>query len=209
MKLLVPLFIFFSSLLYGQTYCLFTPPPNWEIADPKMVSKRAIFGFLDKSKSGFCPSINLTSEKVSLSPEEYLLIVEENCKKKRQKWRHLGKIQTRAGVAELTEVEVRTQFGAARMMQAILFKEGTAYILTAGALKKDFSKHASLIEQAFSSLTLSDDLFSLVENEKLQEKLRTSWQKKEVGLESKTFETLVLKECCSLGAPWQILMLKL
>jgi len=135
--------------------------------------------------------------------------VEQNAKRKRQKWRHLGKFQTEAGPAELTEVEVKTQFGKARLMQLILFHEGTAYVLTAGALKKDFNRHAPAIEKAMSSLTVSTDLFSHIANPALQASLRQAWQKKAAGLESKSFEKGVLEECSSLGAPWQILMMRL
>lgn len=200
--------LFFPCLLFGQTYPLFTPPPHWALAHPDTLAKRALVGFLDTRQSGFCPSITLTTEKTDLAPDQYLQIVQDNCKKKRQSWRHLGSLQTQAGLAELTELEVKTQFGPARIMQAILFKDGVAYILTAGALKKEFARHAASIEKSFTSFTLTDDLFSLIQDETLQEQLRTGWQKKRTGLESKAFEYLVLKECASLGAVWQMFVLQ-
>ena len=86
-------------------HCLFTPPPSWEIADPKTPSKRVIVGFVDKSKSGFRPSLNLTRERVTIPLDEYLAIVQKNCEAKKQPWRHLGKIETQSGPAELIQIE--------------------------------------------------------------------------------------------------------
>ncbi|MBS0629450.1 MAG: hypothetical protein JSS30_04410 [Verrucomicrobia bacterium] len=187
------------------SHCLFTPPPNWEIADPKMPSQRAIVSFVDKQKGGFCPSINLTHERITLSTEQYLAIVQKNCKANKQKWRHLGKIETKSGPAELVEIETVTKFGPARLLQAILIRNGEAYILTAGALKKDFGKQASLIHQSISSMTLCDDLFALVEDEK---GLREAWQKKKEGVESTAFKQMVLEQS-NLGIVWQLLMMGL
>ncbi len=170
-----------------------------------MPSHRAIVGFVDKHKSGFCPSINLTHERVNLSTEQYLAIVQKNCTSNKQKWRHLGKIETKSGPAELVEIETATKFGPARLLQVILIRNGEAYILTAGALKKDFGKHTALIEQSLRSMTLCDDLFTLVDNEK---GLREAWQKKSEGVESTSFKQMVLEQS-KLGIVWQLLMLGL
>lgn len=196
------------GLLCFASHCLFTPPANWEISDPKMPSKRAIVGFVDKRKSGFCPSINLTFERVEISPEEYLAIVQKNCTAKKQQWRHLGKIETKSGPAELVEIETKTKFGPARLLQAILIREKEAYILTAGALKKDFGKNGAAIEQSLRSMTLCDDLFSQVEDDKARSSLREAWQKRGAGVESASFERMILEQS-KLGIVWQILMLGL
>ena len=143
-------------LIFLMAQCVFTPPAGWQTADPKMPSKRAIVGFIDKRVHGFCPSLNLTHEQTPMSLEEYLLTVERSCRVKKQSWKHLGKIQTQAGPAELVEIEVQTKFGPARLVQAILKSEKDIWILTGGALKKDFGKQASLFEQTFRSMTLCD-----------------------------------------------------
>jgi len=193
------------SLICFAAHCLFSPPPKWEIADPKMPSQRAIVGFVDKKKSGFCPSLNLTYEKSDLEPEQYLAIVKKNCTAHKQKWRHLGKIETKSGPAELVEIETATKFGQARLLQAILIRNQQVYILTAGALKKDFGKHLVQIEQAMRSMTLCDDLFSLADDEK---GLREAWQKKQEGVESEAFKQMVLEQS-NLGVVWQLLMMGL
>ena len=162
-------------------------------------------GFVDNRKSGFCPSIYLTSEKIQISMKEYLEIVQKNCKGKKQSWHHLGKIETKCGLAELIEIETKSQLGSIRLLQAILYKDSEVFILTAGALKKEFSKHAPAIESAFRSMDLCGDLFEKVENQKVREKLLECWQKRKENIES--YKKMVLEQE-KLGSVWQLLMLK-
>lgn len=193
-----------SALL--ALHCLFTPPDGWEIADPKMPSKRAIVGFVDKSKSGFCPSLNLTHEKVTIPMKEYLAIVQKNCQAKREKWRLLGTIETQSGKAHFAMIETNTKFGPTRLLQATLQKDEDVFILTVGALKKDFSKNAAKIEATFRSMSICDDLFALAEKD--ADSLQEAWQKKKNGVESVSFEEKVL-ELKKLGIVWQLYMYSL
>ncbi|MDN3506598.1 MAG: hypothetical protein P0S96_05150 [Simkaniaceae bacterium] len=187
-------------------FCLFSPPDGWEIADAKTPSKRAVVGFVDKRKSGFCPSLNLTQEKISIPIQEYLAIVQKNCQAKKMKWRQLGNLETLSGKAYLVEIETKTKFGPSRLLQAILPYEDQVFILTAGVLKKDFAKHAPAIEKALRSMQVEKDLFALAGSK--AEHLRTAWQKKDEGVESTSFteKVLQLKE---LGLVWQLYMGKL
>ena len=180
-------------------HCLFTPPSNWEIADPKTPSKHSIVGFIDKSKSGFCPSINLTYEKVTIPTEEYLAIVAKNAKAKKQQWKHLGTIETQSGPAQLIEIETKNNLGSIRLLQALLRQGDDLFILTAGTLKKEFGKHSVFIEQAMRSMNLCDDLLALVTDEDLRATLRSS---DKAVLQKKVIQH---KE---LGRVWQILMLR-
>jgi hypothetical protein len=193
-------------MLFLAAHCLFAPPPDWEIADPKMPQKRAVVSFVAKNKRGFCPSMNLTHEKTKVSMKEYLAIVEKNAKAKKQKWLHLGQIQTQSGKAELTQIEVKTKFGETRIFQAILKMGEDIFILTASALKKDFGKHAPSLEKAISSMHIVNDLFSLVLDEKIQTALREAWQKKKEGVESESFNKMVLEN--DLGPVWKLEILK-
>ncbi len=189
-------------------HCLFAPPSDWEIADPKMPSKRAVVNFVSKKKTGFCPSMNLTHEKVRVPIGAYLKIVERNCLTKKQRWRHLGRIETLSGKAELTEIEVKTNFGDARIFQAILYKGEDIFILTASALKKEFGRYAPSLEKAIRSMRVVDDLFSMVIDESMRDRLRDAWQKRKDGLESIPFEEMVLETGNELGTVWQLQMLK-
>lgn len=184
-------------------HCLFTPPKDWEIADPKTPSSRVLAGFIDKSKSGFCPSLNLTYEEVFIPMDEYLTIVQKNYLSKKQKMKILGVIDTKGGKVHLLEVEAQTKFGPVRLMQALLRKDRDLFILTAGVLKKDFARQAKKIEDAFQSMFLCDDLFKLAGKD--SEKLREAWQKKRSGIECSGFEEMVVDHR-ELGPVWQFLI---
>lgn len=184
-------------------HCLFSPPDGWEIADPQTPSNRVLVGFINKKKTGFSPSMNLTYEKVTIPTQEYLEIVQENCRSKKQTTKLLGMIETKAGKAHLLEIETQTKFGPVRLMQALLRKEEDLYILTAATLKKDFAAHAKTINEAFQSMTLCEDLFQLANED--SERLRSAWQKKRSGVESSGFEEIVIKHK-NLGPVWQLLV---
>lgn len=192
--------------IFLAAFCLFSPPEGWEIADSKMPSRRAVIGFVDKRKSGFCPSLNLTQEKMTIPISEYLAIVQKNCRAKKLKWRQLGTIDTLSGKAHLVEIETTTKFGPSRLLQAILPYEDQVFILTAGALKKDFGKQAPIIEKALRSMQVEKDLFVLAGSK--ADSLRAAWQKKEDGVESTSFTEKVL-ELKELGLVWQLYVGKL
>ncbi|NGX39306.1 MAG: hypothetical protein KR126chlam1_00632 [Chlamydiae bacterium] len=201
------LLILFPLFGFASSHALFTPPEGWKQADPKSVTKRTIIAFLHTKKSGFCPSINLTKEIVKLPIDAYLKIVQKKSQARKRSWKHLGQIETKGGMAELIEIEVQTRFGPARLLQAILLKDNVAHILTAGALKKQFGKYLPQFETTLRSLSVSEDLFSLVTEEK-RTALTSAWKKKQEYVESKELEEMVA-ECAHLGIVWQTLMLKL
>jgi hypothetical protein len=158
----------------SPSYCYFTPPQGWEIADPKSLSPRVKIAFLKKVGSGFCPSMNLAIEETSVSLQEYLKAVKSIHEQDRSnRWRQLGKVHTQAGLAQLTEIDSKTEWGAVRILQLILLKEERAYVLTASALKEDFSDYYREIQSAFRSLTLSSDLFGNIPQTEKREMLKS------------------------------------
>lgn len=209
---------------------LFIPPEGWMPADPKTLSPSVKISFLTKGKKEYCPSINLASEKVDLTIENYLKIVKKiHQNDKNNQWRDLGKIMTHAGEARLTEIESKTPFGPARLLQMILIKDKNAYVLTASALKSEFSQYNKEFQKAFQSLSLSENLFESIEKiekkealKKAYEELLTAWQKSSSGLESHKviedenfqkahflpFQKKVAEESSEMGSYWQILMLQ-
>lgn len=195
-------------MLLIAAHCLFSAPDGWDVADPKTPCRSALVSFVDTRKSGFCPSLNLTTESLQIPIDDYLKIVEKGCKAKRQKWRWLGSIQTQSGPAELTEIETKTKFGFARIFQAILVHRDEVFILTAAALKKEFGKHALTFDRAIRSMKVCDDLASQVEDPKRRAALLAAWKKREDSIESKAFEKMVLEEFSDMGTVWQLMVVK-
>ena len=56
----------------SKVYSIFIPPPSWEMIDAKALSPKVVAGFVKKGKAGFCPSMNLSVEKVDLPLHKYI-----------------------------------------------------------------------------------------------------------------------------------------
>lgn len=215
----------------SSSLCFFTPPSGWEIADPRSHSSRVKMAFLKSSGNGFCPSINLAIEETPVSLSEYLKAVKAIHEQDRSNhWRALGKVKTNAGLAQLTEIDSKTEWGPVRILQLIFLKEGHAYVVTASALRDDFSNYYKEIQSAFRSLTLSTDLLGNIPQTERREMLKTRQrqlvQAAEEALsaskENKNlledahfqekhwipFQQAVLSSFNDMGAFWQVLILQ-
>jgi hypothetical protein len=201
--ILIRLFLalLFISQLFGKNHCFFIPPPGWDLADPARLSPRVKVGFLGQSSKGLLPSVNLATEKVSISLKEYIAAVKTiHEADPSTKWRDLGAYKTPFGEGRLTEVETKIGCGIARRMQLIVIHENVAYILTVGALKEEFSKHYKTFEAVFRSLCITDDLVAAVPPQK-QALLRQL-------IEEKASWETIISNFAEMGAYWQILFLQ-
>ena len=208
--------------------CFFLPPKNWEIADPRSLSPRVKIAFIKNTGKGLCPSINLAVEQTQVSLSDYLKAVKAIHEQDRNnRWRALGKVRTAAGLAQLTEIDSSSEWGSVRLLQLILLKSGTAYVLTAAALKEEFSDFYKEFQSAFRSLTLSTDLLSNVPQLERRETLRAKQKQLIEGAlssakDTKTllndplfqkeqwlpFQDTIISNFSDMGAFWQILLLK-
>ena len=120
--------------------CLqFTPPEGWMIADVKILPERVQMMAVGKGPSPFPPSLNLSSESYKGNLKQYLKTVKEMNASQGYVWKDLGTIQTQAGKGDLSQVDTQTTWGIVRLMHVILVKNGRVTILTASALKDEFS----------------------------------------------------------------------
>ncbi len=223
--------IFSEAEELAQTFCYFTPPSDWEIAAPETLAPSVKIAFIKKSSKGLCSSLNLAIEEVDVSMSEYLKVVQNIHEHNRNnQWRKLGKIQTSAGSAQLTEIDTTTEFGPLRMLQLILIKDRHAYILTAAALKEEFPAFYKDFQKAFRSLTLTHDLLSTIPQHERREKLKQSqlrllatWRERLAQLPDpqlplanaafqkevwNSFQTDILEHFSDMGAFWQVLFLR-
>jgi hypothetical protein len=222
--------ILVTASIEAEDPAFFAPPTDWLLTPPEYLASRVKFSFVRKKKSGFCPSINLATEEIKITPTEYLLAVrkihEEDPK---NRWREIGKILTRSGEAVLTEVDTKTEWGSVRLMQMIFFKDETAYIVTAAALKEEFANYYNDFKAAFSSFTISQDLLSVLpsprkeEAKEKTEALVAAWKKNALVFADSEdhfqdgnfqnenwlpFQDSVIKDFTEMGPPWQILFLE-
>jgi hypothetical protein len=202
-------------------YSFFIPPKEWLIADPKVFAPSVQAGFIGKNRKGFCPSINLAIEEVEMPIGEYLKVVKQLHEANRDnRWRDLGNVQTRAGQARITEIDTNTEWGQIRLLQSILIKNGSAYILTAAALKEEFGEFYEDFEKAIRSFTITTNLASIVPEGKKREKLELRLDK--LKQDSKScretsefqkkhwlpFQKFILNDFRDMGPHWQALMLR-
>lgn len=215
----------------AEEFCYFTPPKDWNIANPEAVSPRVKIAFVGRSSKGFLPSVNLATELVNnTSLQGYVDAVKKIHEgDPNTKWRDLGKYNTPLGEGRLTEMETKTPAGLVRLMQLLVVKDKKAYILTTGALKEEFPKYYKEFETVMASLNLTTDLTSVVASpqkrdllKQMQEGLKASLKQSE-GLIVSTknpfelasfqkeawepFEKKIISDFSEMGVYWQILFL--
>lgn len=127
----------------------FTPPEGWRFADKESLPKHVKVMVVGKGSKDLPPSINLGYENFSGTLKDYLKIVKTFNESLGDTWKDLGTIQTEAGTASLSQVDMKTEWGDLRQMHLIYLHDGIIYILTAAALKQEFSQ---FYPQFFKSL---------------------------------------------------------
>jgi hypothetical protein len=207
MRQLISFLLLFSICYGNEPFCYFMAPKKWDITDPRHLASHVKIGFIGKGKKGFNPSLNLASEKVSLTLTEYVKKVKSIHEADRNnRWRDLGKFTTAAGEARLTSIESTTEWGPTRLLQLLLVKDGQAYILTGCAAKEEFSDYYGEFQNAFRSLQiLSHPLDSLTPQKKEQLEKLTSQEPKDWPL----IQKVITEDFSDMGACWQIFTLKL
>lgn len=118
----------------------FNPPEGWRFADSKSLPKHVKIMVVGKGARELPPSINLGYEEFSGTLKDYLKIIKDFNASQGDTWKDLGMVQTEAGPASLSQVEMKTQWGDVRQMHVVYLENGMIYILTAAALKDEFSK---------------------------------------------------------------------
>lgn len=148
-KKLIPL-IFFAILAFQSAFSeeikgekssavMFTPPKGWKKAEGNL-PKHVLAMVVGKGTREYPPSMNLGYDVFKGSLKEYVKIIKDINASQGCQLRELGTIPTNAGLANLCQFDEKTEWGEVRQMHAILLKDGIAYILTASALKDEFSK---------------------------------------------------------------------
>lgn len=212
-------------------YSFFIPPKDWELANPKMLSPRVKIGFIGLTKKELRPSVNLAVEQVDISLHEYVSAVKKiHESDPNNRWRDLGKFSTSAGEARLTEIETKSEWGDVRLLQLIIIKNKAAYIVTASALREEFSRFYKDFQSVFRSFTITSDLIGAVpclqKRQKLQSQMTTLLTSlKKEKKDSDSFETAfagekfqsqtwlpfqnsIIQDYADMGAYWQVLILQ-
>lgn len=136
---------------------MFTPPANWKLADPKVLTPHIKLMVIGEISGYYPPSINLASDPFKGTLKEYLKGVKQYNQSIGADWKDLGTLKTEAGEASLSQVDTPTKWGVERQMQAIFLKDSTAWIVTCSALKADFAKCYKIFFGAMKSLRINPE----------------------------------------------------
>ncbi len=128
-------------------------PPGWDcVTDQSQLPKKVQLIAISPTKTKFTPSINVASEETDQSLADYVdtakLYHESEGETHVTK---LGQIPTRAGQAQLLQIDRRTDFGTVRFLQAAVIKGDVAYVVTATCLRDEFATYCSNFFDAIKS----------------------------------------------------------
>ena len=213
---LVAFFLLLTSLLSATPVCIFTPPKNWQAAKPKELSQYVQIGFVAQGSDGFVSSVNLATEVVDCGLKDYVKAVKQiHTSEPKTEWRDLGVFKTKTDSGRLVQITSPSSWGDLVLLQAIVVKNKTAYVLTASMLKKDFPTLQSTILESLKSLEIVPDLQSSIQDiamrKKWSELLKTLGENQTAEHNAKDWSALqqfVEKEAEHLGAYWQLLALQ-
>ena len=144
----------------------FTVPEGWEQVR-HVTPKNNVKMLVRQPRANILPpSINLIVEDVEVSLPEYLQIVKDLHKYINSAELHdLGKINTKAGTAQLITIEMNSNWGDTKVLQALFIKDNIAYVMTATALKEDFSNYYKDFFSAIKSFNIHENIFYMVSEE--------------------------------------------
>ncbi len=148
-----------QSVTYEQeeVVCSFIPPHGWEYVKGHEMPQDVRVVVRGKGKGALPPSMNLAIEKVSCTQEEYVQVAKKLHQADPQaSWSDLGTLQTSCGKANLWQIDIKTQWGEVRVLQAMRVSHGQAFVLSAAALKSEFPTFSKELLAALRTLSLND-----------------------------------------------------
>jgi hypothetical protein len=155
----------------------FTPPSGWLQGDPTHLPPCVKVMVVGPNASTLPPSMNLSYEPYQGTLKQYLKMVKNMNIADGNDWKDLGSIKTESGTANLSQVDVKSQWGILRRMEIILIKNGYVYILTACALKDEFSRYYADFFTSMRSITIVKDAYEMVPDKKQRTQLKTDADK--------------------------------
>lgn len=146
-----------------ESSCFFTAPSGWQYVDTSSLPQTIKLFVRGKSESEVPPTLNLAVESTSLDLEHYLTAARNAyCSTGYAQWCQLGTIDTESGECRLTQIEQETEWGIVKIMQAIMVRNHTAYVLSASALKAEFPNYYEEFFQSIQSFTIKENPLEMV-----------------------------------------------
>ena len=214
------LFLTFFIKVSAEPIAFFKTEKKWSVVNPKAYSKLVKIGFIKNERSSFNPSINLAIENTTASLEEYCQASKEAHElDPNTTYTIIDAISLKDGKASLCQINKKINSLSVKMLQLIFIKDTRVYVMTAASKKKDFLNHYQSFINMFSSLKISNDIFSIVENkttrqnlkakcDELIDDLKNTTKTRQKTKKLKIFEKYLGKKFDNLGKYFQILILQ-
>lgn len=157
--LMIGLFCSLTSCLFSNTFYKLEGPQGWEcISDPTQLPAKVKIVYIGSGKWQLTPSINLACESSPLTLPQYIEEAKAYHEKTADtKATKLGPIMTKAGEAQLLQVDRKTGWGQVRFIQAALMSDQNAYVITATCLQEDFGRVSRAFFQTIQSFALCSE----------------------------------------------------
>ena len=153
------LLILFLSTLAAEQQLFFTPPDGWKAAEKQELPSHVQFMCVGKGQGLYPPSINIGIEPYKGTLKQYQQMMEHINSSYGDRWTNQGFLQTAAGKAHLSQVEMTNSWGEIRLLHLVLIRDRRVFVMTAAAPKNEFNTHRPLFLRAFKSVTLSKHPF--------------------------------------------------
>ncbi|SCA62780.1 Uncharacterized protein SCG7086_AD_00330 [Chlamydiales bacterium SCGC AG-110-P3] len=183
---------YYSHLAKVPNGAFFDPPEGWGFADPSLMNENLKMLVVGKGSNVLPPTINLSQEVFDGTMKEYIEIAKRITRDRGGSWRRMGTVKTAAGKATLAQTETRTEFGETKMFHAFLLHRGIIHIVTASAIKNEYSAFYDTFFKAIQSLRVNQSPEEMLSDSARRATLddacatvKTQWKAVTQGLETK------------------------
>lgn len=146
-----------SALSAEPQGILFDPPAGWKMADSAQLPRYVEAMVVGESNSNYPPSINVSVEDFAGTLKDYLKIVKKINEAQNSAWKRMGTIETQAGQADLSTVDIQTSWGPVRLVHVILVRDGKAIILTGATKREEFVALYPIMLKSMRTLKVMSD----------------------------------------------------
>lgn len=150
--------LFFTMLPLFASELRLNIPEGWEcVTDQSQLPKKVQLIAISPTKTKFTPSINIASEETDQELTEYVDTAKLYHESEGQtQVTKLGLIPTKAGQAQLLQIDRKTDFGMVRFLQAAVIQDHVAYVVTATCLRDEFASYCSNFFESIKSFEVTD-----------------------------------------------------
>ncbi len=200
-------FLFLVTCIFGKEYLLFSVDSSWHLVHPSQLTKQVTVAFVNSHHE----SINLATEKASLSLEDYCSLVKKLHKKNGFELTDLNKIDFPSLSFRLFHMKKKEKTKMFSLLQAICKYNDTFYVFSGGCPQEHFLSFQNQYRSFLKNMHIEHDLFKEIKDLKRKELLQKKIGSFSLPLSKKDRKKLkntIAKEYQDMGIVWQYYLFK-